>query len=905
MNKKIILMTTILAMVGLLFVNLVEARQYVGRYSTIFDLDGGGDIDLTDISLIASYLQTSNNDACFNQYEPFLTSAFMESDSWCSSLLGITGATLRSGEYDAVADLNDDGIVNISDLALIATYYGNDYGQVCMAQIANNYSMEGTPWCDGIYQGIADTIGEADGGPDLSPETITISPEEPIVWTETEITVQVRNTGTTSFTDQSTINDFYRMLGNFEVEQEILPEVSTSNPIEPGETYEVIFRGKYTRLGNQHLSFVVDPQDNLDELNEYNNSITARVSASASSDIDLSVEDINFESDNNLPNETGVLSVTLKNNGEAITSSLGVYSISNNFANKGFVFSGGSNNYTVDRDNKHITGSFPFHAGDTLTMSWQGHFASEGNKSLQCDADRYNHLAETNELNNSLTKVIVISSNQTTLPDYPVCDHNGDGLYNLSDVALFAGCQNTFDANGDGVHNLTDLSLYASNYSDAAWCATNLPECAPEEADEMPEHTTCDHNSDGLYNLADISLFASCMDTFDANDDGVHNLTDLSLYASNHNDQDWCEQYLPECASEDDTDDNSDYLTIVKTRVDQITQTSARVYWQASMGSMGEYRYATSTQGLASASSWSNGIDNHPDQTGNMFASMVTLNNLESNTKYYIELKKFYMDGPNYVYGDPKIITFVTLGEDDEGPEEKITICHTTGSGKNQTLSVAESAWVAHQRHGDTRGACEEIDLPPVIVKPPTIVDSSLVGRVRGRILLQVENNGEAWYVRPSNGKKVYMKDGGAAYGMMRNLGLGITNANLKKIPVGVEDRFESRDTDGDGLPDKLEEGLGTDPNNPDTDGDGHNDRTEVLNGYNPLGTGQMTYDSNLVNGILGKIVLQVESRGEAWYINPVDGKRYYMKDGPAAYQIMRYLSLGITNKDLNSIDTE
>ena len=54
-----------------------------------------------------------------------------------------------------------------------------------------------------------------------------------------------------------------------------------------------------------------------------------------------------------------------------------------------------------------------------------------------------------------------------------------------------------------------------------------------------------------------------------------------------------------------------------------------------------------------------------------------------------------------------------------------------------------------------------------------------------------------------------------------------------------------------------------------------------------------------------GQILLQVESRGEAWYINPDDGKRYYMKDGPAAYQIMRFLSLGISNTDLSQIDIE
>lgn len=187
----------------------------------------------------------------------------------------------------------------------------------------------------------------------------------------------------------------------------------------------------------------------------------------------------------------------------------------------------------------------------------------------------------------------------------------------------------------------------------------------------------------------------------------------------------------------------------------------------------------------------------------------------------------------------------------------------------------------------------------------PPPATGTLSNRLRGRILLQVENNGEAWYVKPDTGRRIYMKDGDVAYDMMRNLGLGITNADLEKIPVGIEDRFECADNDGDGLCNKLEEGLGTDPNDSDSDDDGHDDGTEVKGNYNPLGSGSMQYSSTMVNNLRGKILLQVESRGEAWYINPEDGKRYYMPDGPSAYQIMRYLSLGITNNDLSQISEE
>jgi hypothetical protein len=183
-----------------------------------------------------------------------------------------------------------------------------------------------------------------------------------------------------------------------------------------------------------------------------------------------------------------------------------------------------------------------------------------------------------------------------------------------------------------------------------------------------------------------------------------------------------------------------------------------------------------------------------------------------------------------------------------------------------------------------------------------TQVDTSLVNRVNGYILLQVQEAGQAWYVDPISDLKYYLPDGTSAYSALRKFGLGITNADLAKIPVGIESRFQDIDTDGDGLPDKLEEGLGTNPNSQDSDGDGYLDVDEVQSNYNPLGAGKMSIDTALANRLKGRIVLQVQSKGEAWYINPKDGKRYYMKDGSAAYQIMRFLSLGITNSDLRTI---
>lgn len=128
--------------------------------------------------------------------------------------------------------------------------------------------------------------------------------------------------------------------------------------------------------------------------------------------------------------------------------------------------------------------------------------------------------------------------------------------------------------------------------------------------------------------------------------------------------------------------------------------------------------------------------------------------------------------------------------------------------------------------------------------------ERNLSQELSGQILLQVESYGRAWYVYPEDNKRYYLKDGETAYNIMRDLGLGITNVDLAKIPEKKGDYSDLKITDR----------------------------------------------------LKGKILLQVEKHGEAWYVNPSDGLRYYMKDGEAAYNIMRDLSLGISNINLAKI---
>lgn len=114
--------------------------------------------------------------------------------------------------------------------------------------------------------------------------------------------------------------------------------------------------------------------------------------------------------------------------------------------------------------------------------------------------------------------------------------------------------------------------------------------------------------------------------------------------------------------------------------------------------------------------------------------------------------------------------------------------------------------------------------------------------RLKGRILLQVESRGEAWYVDPRAHSRVYLGRPADAFRIMQGLGLGIS-----------ENLFSS---------------------------------------FAGLGPASLT----------GMILLRVEDLGQAYYVNPADLKLYYLGRPADAFRIMQSLGLGITNNDLEKI---
>lgn len=178
---------------------------------------------------------------------------------------------------------------------------------------------------------------------------------------------------------------------------------------------------------------------------------------------------------------------------------------------------------------------------------------------------------------------------------------------------------------------------------------------------------------------------------------------------------------------------------------------------------------------------------------------------------------------------------------------------------------------------------------------------SDLSERLAGRILLEVEARGEAWYVNPADLKRYYLGRPDDAFNVMSKLSVGITNNDLAKIPIGLlEDN--AADDDNDGLGNDLEKSLGTDQAKADTDSDGYADKEEIENNYAPLESGRLVVDENLVKKNLGKIFLQVERAGEAWYLEPTTRKRYFLGRPANAFEAMKKFGLGVTESDISQI---
>lgn len=122
-------------------------------------------------------------------------------------------------------------------------------------------------------------------------------------------------------------------------------------------------------------------------------------------------------------------------------------------------------------------------------------------------------------------------------------------------------------------------------------------------------------------------------------------------------------------------------------------------------------------------------------------------------------------------------------------------------------------------------------------------INKALSHRLSGRILLQVEEKGEAWYVYPINELRYYLGRPADAFAIMRRLSLGVSEKDYSNFAKGT-------------VPSRL----------------------------------------------AGRILLRAQAHGEAYYVNPLTMKMSYLGRPADAFAIMRKFGLGITNANLHQI---
>ena len=268
-----------------------------------------------------------------------------------------------------------------------------------------------------------------------------------------------------------------------------------------------------------------------------------------------------------------------------------------------------------------------------------------------------------------------------------ICDHNGDHVRNLTDVAMFAGCTSTFDVNADGVHDLEDVALYATHNQDDSWCADNFvcEAVIPEETgietleDLMSVPATlniCDHNGDHVRNLTDVAMFAGCTSTFDVNADGVHDLEDVALYATHNQDDSWCATNFdceatpivdPIPATTSGSGGGSTSITVSNLSVDSSCENTT-ITWETNLDSLTWMNYGDESENYSSEFQNTEYSHDH----------LVSLEDLEYDTTYYYKVATKGHSGAVKENSEASFTTIsaeqcgIVLGEKIEAEEELI-----------------------------------------------------------------------------------------------------------------------------------------------------------------------------------------------------------------------------------------
>lgn len=163
----------------------------------------------------------------------------------------------------------------------------------------------------------------------------------------------------------------------------------------------------------------------------------------------------------------------------------------------------------------------------------------------------------------------------------------------------------------------------------------------------------------------------------------------------------------------------------------------------------------------------------------------------------------------------------------------------------NFDIKIATSSISVLSADGLAKNTLREADDGTYIFGNSAVVSNAeyLRQKLVGRILLQVEKDGRSWYVFPKDKNRYYLGRPDDAFNLMRKLGVGVKHSYILQYK-----------------------------------------------------------NKNFPSAVFGKILLDVEDSGKAYFIHPVDKQAYYLGRPADAFAVMRKLGMGILNKDIRKI---
>lgn len=655
--------------------------------------------------------------------------------------------TAISPERDAIIKTND---------YLIFSIYGV-FSKI--GSIALNFSVDAAGYLtesDGNNNSIGLTVNVA--GYDLAVDSMNIWPPNPRVNQNCYIRIAVKNNSSYNLYTETGLN-LARSFQDFSISQASSTAPSFAKVIHNGDYLYYGYEGKFTGAGEKQFSFTVDSDDALKESDLANNTATKKINVYNAADTDLAIDSVSFGADKIIMGGWFDLTIGVKNTGKtSLTDATGLSKAEFNFNLPNFEY--GINDLTLDN---YPTLTTPFNPENIFHYKFHGAFNKPGNFDLAFVINKDKQLTESTFNNNATTTLAKVYKSLAEADDFSVIAKN---VWSVSSTTAIINWRTSLKTSG------------VLNYNQAHY---NVNDNKVEAAESAFEHAvTLNKLQPGVNYIYAITA-----------KNGVAEKTEIISSF-----------FLPE----DDT------LRVVSGPSVSVSGKNVVFSWATNLISSDRAYYKKKDTAEVSSA----GIDTLAAE------HKVEIKDLASGVYDYF-LSSTSTPGTNAK----------TVWTSFEIKDVPAAVASTTVDAPNNTAAVT------------------------VATVSFSIANNGLYEKLKGKIILRVQSKGEAYYISPKEKKIYYLGRPVDAFQVIRSQGVGITNGDLEKIPVNSSSSVKS---------------------------------------------GKVSYSQALINKLKGKILLQVQSRGQAWYVNPVNGQRYFLATPADAFNLMRRLGVGVTNSDYQAL---